>query len=114
VTNEEIKESEEGTMVEVHLYGKLRRHAPDRRASGESVMQLEPQPEATVRMALERAGIPPDDIYHVFLNGAMLSTRNSMAPWLKYPEAQGDGWDTRVRDGDRLGLFGQDMALLVV
>lgn len=101
-------------MIDVHLYGELRRHAPDSRASGESVVHLEPQLEATVRTALERAGIPSDEVYHVFLNGAILSTQNSMAPWLRYQQAQGEGWDTRVDDGDRLGLFARDMALLVV
>lgn len=101
-------------MVEMHLYGKLRRHAPDARATSESVVRLKPHPEETVRTALERAGIAPDDVYHVFLNGAILSTQNSMAPWLEYQQAQGEGWDTRLRDGDRLGLFGRDMALLVV
>lgn len=111
---EEPEKPEEVSMVEVHLYGKLRRHAPNARASGESVVRLEPQPEETVRTALNRTGVSPDEVYHVFLNGAVLSTRNSMAPWLRYPEAEGQGWDTRVHDGDRLGLFGRDMALLVV
>ena len=101
-------------MVEMHLYGKLRRHAPDRRANRESVVRLEPRPKETVRTALERAGIEPDEVYHVFLNGAILSTQNSMAPWLKYQEAPAEGLGTRVRDGDRLGLFSRDMALLVV
>lgn len=101
-------------MVEVHLYGELRRHAPDSRASDESVVRLEPQPEETVRTAMERVGVSPGEVYHIFLNGAILSTQNSMAPWLKYQQAQGEGWDTRLHDGDRLGLFARDMALLVV
>lgn len=101
-------------MVEMHLYGQLRRHAAEARASGESVVRLDPGPEGTVRSALERAGIEPEEAYHVFLNGAILTTRNSMAPWLKYQQARGEGLDTRLRDGDRLGLFGRDMALLVV
>lgn len=107
-------------MIEVHLYGKLRRHAPDSRASGESVVRLEPQPEETVATVLERVGTPPRDVYHIFLNGAILATRNSMAPWLRYQQAsdelsdQASGLDTRVQDGDRLGLFARDMALLVV
>lgn len=101
-------------MVEMHLYGKLRCHASDTGASGESVVRLDPQPGETVRTALERADIAPDEAYHVFLNGAILTTHNSMAPWLKYQQAQGAGLDTHLRDGDRLGLFGRDMALLVV
>ncbi len=87
------------------------------------MVQLEPQPGKTVRTVLERTGISPDEIYHVFLNGSILSTRNSMAPWLRYQQAP-DGstgrpatakaLDTPIHDGDRLGLFARDMALLVV
>lgn len=101
-------------MIGVHLYGKLRRHAADTRANGESVVHLEPQRKETVRTALERAGIVPDDVYHLFLNGALLETQNTMAPFLEYAQAKGEGWDTPVRDGDRLGVFGPDMGLLVV
>ncbi len=101
-------------MVEIHLYGKLRRYAPDARASGESVIHFEPHADETVRTALERVGIASDDVYHVFLNGAILRTRNSMAPWLRYQEAEGTGLDTPVTENDRLGLFANDMALLVV
>ena len=85
-------------------------------------MRLEPQPGDTVGATLERLGIPPAEVYHVFLNGALLSTRNSMAPWLVYQQAgasapgrpSSHGLDTPVRPGDRLGLFARDMALLVV
>ncbi|MFN2273157.1 MAG: hypothetical protein ACK2US_20120 [Anaerolineae bacterium] len=102
-------------MVDVHLYGKLRRYAVDPRPDRESVVRLESQPGETVGMALERLGISPDEVCHVFLNGALLSTRNSMAPWLSYQQAgEGKGLDTLVRAGDRLGLFASDMALLVV
>lgn len=110
-------------MIEIHLYGKLRRYAPASRASGQSVVQLEAGGEETVATVLERVGIPPDDVCHVFLNGAILSTQNSMAPWLKYQQADGgsvgrpdrtEQLDTHVHDGDRLGIFAYDMALLVV
>ena len=102
-------------MVDVHLYGKLRRYAVDPRPDRESVVRLEHQPGETVGTALERLGISPDEVCHVFLNGALLSTHNSMAPWLSYQRAgEGKGLDTPVRVGDRLGLFASDMALLVV
>lgn len=102
-------------MVDVHLYGKLRRYAIDPRPDRESVVWLEPQPGETVGTALERLGIPPDEVCHVFLNGALLSTHNSMAPWLNYRRvSEGKGLDTPVRASDRLGLFARDMALLVV
>lgn len=102
--------------MEIHLYGSLRRYAPDSRPDRESVVQLELQPGETVETVLERLGISPAEIYHIFLNGAILTTRNSMAPWLRYQEA-GDcdrGLDAPVEAGDRLGLFARDMALLVV
>lgn len=110
-------------MIEVHLYGGLREHAPDSRARGESIARLEPQPGETVASVLERLGIPAKDVYHIFLNGAIVTSRNSMAPWLRYQEVAGRGTkrpgrtqalNTRVRDGDRLGLFARDMPLLVV
>jgi hypothetical protein len=102
-------------MVDVHLYGKLRCYAVDPRPDQEIVVRLEPRPGETVRTALERLGIPPDEVCHVFLNGALLSTRNSMAPWLHYQRvSEGKGLETPVRAGDRLGLFAHDMALLVV
>ena len=101
-------------MLEIHLYGSLRRHAPDPRPDQESVARLESQPRETVGTILERLGISPDEIYHIFLNGALLSTRNSMAPWLKYQQAGAEGLDAPVRDGDRLGLFARDMGMLVV
>ncbi len=112
-------------VLEVHLYGELRRYAaslgPDAGAgTGERVVVLEPEAGETVRTALERLGVPLAGVCHVFLNGRLLSTRNGMAPWLGYQEAHGgaDGppqrWDTPLRSGDRLGLFAHDMALLVV
>ena len=101
--------------MEIHLYGSLRRYAVDPKPSRESVVQVVPELDDTVLTTLERLGISPDEICHVFLNGSLLFTRNSMAPWLKYQrEPGGTGLDTQVRRGDRLGLFARDMALLVV
>jgi len=107
-------------MVEIHLYGSLRRYAPDPRPDRESVVHLEPQPEETVGTLLERLGISSAEIYHVFLNGALLSTRNSMAPWLNYQQVRGGapnrdlGLDAPVQDSNRVGLFASDMGLLVI
>jgi len=107
-------------MVEIHVYGDLRRYAPESRPDRESVIRLESQPGETVGTVLERLGILPAEVCHVFLNGGLLVTRNGMAPWLDYPQATGSaggdsgGMDTPVQGGDRLGLFAHDMALLVV
>jgi len=107
-------------MVEVHLYGSLRRYAADSRPDRESVGRLEPRPGETVGTLLEWLGISPAEVSHIFLNGTLLFTRNAMAPWLGYQQARADaptqdqGLDFPLRDGDRLGLFAQDMAMLVV
>lgn len=107
-------------MIEIRLYGKLRRLAPDPRADQETVMWLEAQPNQTVGAVLERLGISTGEIAHIFLNGALLTTCNSMAPWLRYRQVREDipscepALDTPLRDGDRMGLFGRDMAMLVV
>ncbi len=107
-------------MIEVYLYGRLRRFAPEPRADREAVVRLEVQPGETVGSVLERLGIGLDEVAHVFLNGALLTTCNSMAPWLRYQRARedifpcGPGLDTPVHEGDRLGVFGRDMAMLVV
>jgi len=101
-------------MIEIRFYGKLRRHAPESRSDRESVLRVEPRPGESVGTLLERLGLLPEELSHVFLNGALLSTRNSMAPWLRYRQVGQRGLDTPVRDGDRLGLFGRDIALLVV
>ena len=101
-------------MIEVHLYGKLRRHASEPKASSESVLRVEPRSAETIRTLIQRAGIDGDELCHVFLNGRLLYTGNSMAPWLQYCEDDRQGLDTPVEPGDRLGLFARDMALLVV
>ncbi len=101
-------------MLDIHLYGKLRRYAKDTRASAQSVLRLDPRSDETVRSVLRRIGIDPEAVCHVFLNGTIAFTRNSMAPWLRYQETYGEGLDTPVGAGDRVGLFARDMALLVV
>jgi len=103
-------------MLEIHLYGSLRRYAPDSRPDRESVVRVEPQPKDTVGIMLEQLGISVEQVYHIFLNGALLSTKNTMAQWLKYqqPGARARGLDTPVQADDRLGLFPITMGLLVV
>jgi len=106
------------TSVEIHLYGKLRRYAPDPRADRENVVQVELNAGDTIRAALAHAGIAEEEVCHIFLNGALFSTHNSMAPWLGYRQAQENvhrrETDIALKPGDRLGIFGHDMAALVV
>ncbi|MBN1262503.1 MAG: hypothetical protein JXB35_17615 [Anaerolineae bacterium] len=105
-------------MVEIHLYGKLRRLVAGAGAGEETIIRLAPLPGESVMALLERAGVPQEELYHVFLNGTLLATHNTMAPWLRYPQAQADVWDwsagVEARAGDRIGVFADDMATLVV
>ncbi len=107
-------------MIEVRLYGKLRRFGPDPRGDREAIVRLEAKPGKTVGDVLARLGIPQTEIAHIFLNGRLLTTCNSMAPWLRYQRVREDvptcepNLDHPLCDGDRLGLFGRDMAMLVV
>jgi hypothetical protein len=106
------------TSVEIYLYGKLRRYAPTPRADCENVVRVAFKAGDTVRIALERAGIAEEEVCHIFLNGALFSTHNSMAPWLGYRQAQENvhqrETEVALKPGDRLGIFGHDMAALVV
>lgn len=105
-------------MIEVHLYGELRQLASDKRPTGQSVVHL--ADVRTVADVLGHLGLPEDQVGTVFLNGRLLATQNSMAPWLSYttvgeraPDA-GQPYQTLLRPGDRLGLFPASMAMLVV
>ena len=106
-------------MIEIYLYGKLRRYAADPSPKRDSVIQVAPQPNENVEAVLSRVGIEVDEVYHVFLNGNLLATRNTMAPWLGYRQARAsvlNNWnmDHPIQAGDRIGLFAEDMASLVV
>ncbi len=82
-------------MIELHLYGKLRRFAPEQDAAGLSVLHVPVQEGETIRDVLERLGIPPEEVgSNIFLN------------W------QYSTLSRRVRDGDRLAVFPDDMQLL--
>jgi len=84
------------------------------------VVHLDARPGETVGSVLERLGVRTEEIAHIFLNGALLSTCNSVAPLAPLLAGSGGRPHLRaqpghpVRDGDRLGLFGRDMAMLVV
>jgi len=107
-------------MIELHLYGDLRRYASGKTADGQFVVQLPGGNGETVGNVLHKAGIDPTGVGQVFLNGKLLYTRCSMAPWLGYQSAEervpigGSYLDASVRSGDRLGVFPTKMAMLVV
>lgn len=119
------KRDEHPTAIVVHIYGKLAEDLPD--AAGtvtqsvgrrQKVLSVDMGGSGSFGALLARLDIAPTDLYTVFLNGSLLTTRNGMAPWLRYPQAQDNVWnwdhEVELRSGDRIGLFGEDMALLVV
>ncbi len=103
-------------MVEIHLYGKLRRYSGGTQVGSDSVLMLESSPDETIATLLAGEGIPVEEINHIFVNAKLLSTRTSMGKFYGYQQV-GESlsqWDLSmpVGDGDRLGLFGKDMAIL--
>lgn len=81
-------------MIEVRLFGKHRRLAPNSAPDADSVIKVPVQSGDTILSVLARIGIPLVETSNIFLNGE-LSTPSR-----------------RVKPGDRLGVFPDDMALL--
>ena len=105
-------------MTEIHLYGKLRRYAPDATLTSDNVIRLDPQPGETLQTLLERLQIPSEKIYSIFLNAKLLAARSKMAVWIGHRRVGPNplDWDLTVpvAADDRIGLFGRDMAALVI
>ena len=102
-------------MVEIRLFGKLRRYTKD---NPDGIVRVSLESEETLDMLLARLGIPPEEIYSIFLNSKLLAARSGMARWMGYRQVRNDpfNWDLNVtvKPSDRIGLFGRDMAALVV
>lgn len=82
-------------MIQVHLYGRLRRFSEDRSPTSASIAEIRWDPGDAVRSIVDRLGIPLEELgSNLFLNG-------------RYADLE-----TLVQDGDRLGLFPDDMQLL--
>lgn len=105
-------------MIEIHLYGKLRLYFRDSIYREGDVLRVSPGPGETLTSLLARAGISTDDVYSLFLNARLLAARSNMVRWLGYQQIGADplSWDLNVpvSSGDRVGVFGRDMAALVV
>ena len=103
-------------MLEIHLYGKLRRFAQAARDGHACVVTLDPHLNETMASLLARLGIPLDELNHIFYNSNLLATRNKMASFMGLAQARPNlsDWDLNVpvHNGDRIGLFGTDMAIL--
>ena len=105
-------------MVEIRIYGKLRRYARDIPTDSDNVIRISPESNETLQILLNRLGIPLEEIYSIFFNSKLLAARSGMAKWIGYQQVPGDlfDWDLSltVQSSDRIGLFGRDMAALVV
>ena len=104
--------------VQIHLYGKLRRFAHESKLGQGNVIAVAPKPDETLEQLLDRVEIPLDEIYNIFFNSKLLATRSPMAHWMGYQQVHANAleWklDIAVHTGDRIGIFGRDMAALVV
>lgn len=106
-------------MIEIRLYGRLRKLVPHSETSGSSsIMKIEYKENETLETLLERIGIPPEELFTIFVNSKLLTTHNSMARWLEYQQVCENchNWNlsVNINDGDRIGLFGKDMPALVI
>ena len=86
-------------MVEVRLYGSLRRFAPEPAVIGESIVRVPFVSGETVEAVLIRLGVDPSlEVSNVFVNGRYHYHALGMP----------------VSDGDRLGVFPKNMGMLYV
>jgi len=81
-------------QVEVHLYGKLRRYAPDTDPRSDSILEVVGEGK-TIAQIVEEIGIDRRDLgENIFVNG-------------EYSDLE-----RVLHSGDRVGLFPDDMQLL--
>ena len=104
-------------MIEVRLFGDLRRYAGE--PSAPSGVVLEVDDADTVGQVLAHMAIPLEEVGNLFLNGRLLP-RSVYPITLGYPLAASVPLsaakllDTALKPGDRLGVFPKKMALVVV
>ncbi|MEJ2283563.1 MAG: hypothetical protein P8X85_08230 [Desulfobacterales bacterium] len=105
-------------MVEIRVYGKLRSFVKNIATDSDNVIRLSPEPAETLDRLLARLDIPVDEIYSIFYNSELLAARSGMASMVGYRQVRANPykWDLNValKPADRIGLFGRDMAALVV
>jgi len=105
-------------MVEIHIFGKLRRYAKKTDGENDDVIRIAPRDNETIGSLLAHAGITTEEIYTIFINHKLLAARSGMARWVGHQQVRSDPFDWNldiaVNAGDRIGLFGRDMAALVI
>ena len=106
-------------MIEIHLFGSLRRYAADPRPNRDTVVRLSTEEQGTVGQVLAQVGIDPAEVGNIFLNGRLLP-RSGYPILLGYPLAadepllQDAYLDMAVSAGDRVGVFPRNMSSVVV
>ena len=105
-------------MIKIHLFGKLRKYAKNLDQENDYVIRISPQSDETIALLLDRVGIEIEEVYSIFVNHKLLAARSGMASWIGHQKVRSDvfDWDLDIaaNPGDRIGLFGRDMAALVV
>ena len=105
-------------MAEIRIYGKLRRYTKDLPTDSQNAIRISTGSDETLETLLARLNIPVDEIYSIFFNSKLLAARSGMASIVGYRQVGGNpyNWDLNiaVNHSDRIGLFGRDMAAMVV
>ena len=105
-------------MIEIRFFGKLRKQAKDQEIRETGLLRVPTGPQETMESIFHRLNISPEDIYTIFLNSKLVAARSNMVKWLGYQQACTNplAWDLNIKliSGDRIGIFGRDMAALVV
>jgi len=106
-------------LIEVRLFGDLRRYAPDPAAASGVAVHLPAGGDETVGQVLAQVGIEPEEIGNVFVNGRLLP-RSVYPITLGYqlaadgPLSQEGFLSAPVQPGDRVGIFPRKMSSVVV
>lgn len=106
-------------MIEVRLFGDLRRYAGDSVLPSGVAVHLSADGGRTVAQVLTQLGIEPHEVGNIFINGRLLP-RSAYPVTLGYPLAvpvplSPEGFlSAPVRSGDRLGIFPTNMGAVVV
>jgi molybdopterin converting factor small subunit len=81
-------------MIDVHLYGKLRKLVQGSRASENTVLKVKYEDGETFATLIKRLGLRKEDLADCFINGKLAKD------------------SSKIHDGDRVGLFPFNMPLL--
>ena len=81
-------------MLQIHLYGKLRKLVPDSSPSEDTILEFKYKTGETFSECVRRLGLKSSELGDCFINGTLAKQ------------------STLLKDGDRIGLFPFNMVLL--